>query len=149
MMSAQLVSILVMFISGIAVGVVIDLVRTTLQTLGIHRIAFLVEWLIWLVLGVCTFVLLFFVKGGQWRVIDPMAQIAGIFVYALLFQRIFRLIGRVLVNSIIKPIYFVGYLVVHIIRKIIIIFVKVLVFLFHPIYIFFYKKMENIFQKKR
>ena len=148
MMSAQLVSIVVMFISGIAIGIIIDLVRVTLHTLNVHRIVFILEWFVWLILGVCTFILLFFVKGGQWRVIDPMAQIAGIFIYELLFQKFFRLIGRVLVNSIIKPFYFIGHLFVHLIRKIIIVFIKVLKILFSPIYRIFYIKMAKIFQKK-
>lgn len=148
MMSAQLVSIIVMFISGIAVGIVIDMVRVTLHVWGIHRIAFFLEWVVWLVLGIFTFMLLFFVKGGGWRVVDPMAQILGIFTYELLFQKIFRLIGRVLVNSIIKPFYYVGHLFVHIIRKIITIFVKVIKGLLYPFYIFFHKKMANIFRKR-
>lgn len=148
-MSAQLVSIMVMFISGIVVGIVIDMVRITAHTLGVHRIAFLLEWLVWIVLGICTFILLFFVKGGGWRAVDPMAQILGIFAYELLFQKIFRLIGRVLVNTIIKPFYYVGHLFVHVVRRIIIIFIKVIKGLIYPFYIFYYKKMANIFRKRK
>jgi hypothetical protein len=149
MMSAQLVSIFVMFISGIAVGIVIDTVRVTLHTLGIHRIAYIVEWIVWILLGSCTFILLFFIKGGQWRAVDPMAQILGIFVYELFFQKIFRLIGRVLVNIIIKPFYFIGHVFVQVVRKIIIILIKVIKGLIYPFYRFFYIKMANIFQTRK
>lgn len=148
-MSAQLVSIFAMFISGIIIGIVIDFVRVMLNTLGIHRIAYVIEWLVWIVLGICTFILLFFIKGGQWRAVDPMAQISGIFIYELLFQQIFRLMGRVLVNSIIKPIYFVGYVFFRVIEKIIIILAKIIKGIIYPFYIFFYKKMANIFQTRK
>lgn len=149
MISAQLVSIFVMFMSGIAVGAVIDLVRVTLHTLGIHRIAYIIEWLVWIILGICTFILLFLVKGGQWRAVDPIAQIAGIFAYELLFQNFFRLLGRILVNSIIKPFYFIGRLFVHIVRHIIIILIKIIKSLTKPIYRFFSKKTANVFQKRK
>ena len=80
-MSAQLVSMFLMFISGIAVGAVIDCTRTLIWQIPlkwVHQIATFIEWIIWILLGVCTFYLLFLIKGGQWRVVDPLAQIAGI-----------------------------------------------------------------------
>lgn len=147
MISAQLVSIIVMFISGIIVGAVIDAIRGTFQLFNIHRIIFILEWLVWIVLGALTFYLLFLVKGGDWRAVDPLAQIAGIAVYELLFQKIFRLIGRVLVNSILKPFYYIGHLFVFSVRRIIIILIKITKNLLSPIYRIFYKKMASIFRK--
>lgn len=67
MMSAQLVSIIVMFISGIAVGAVIDGTRTILgqvPSVNFRKIALLVEWAVWLFLAISTFYLLFLIKGA-------------------------------------------------------------------------------------
>lgn len=149
MMSAQLVSIFIMFMSGIAVGAVIDGVRISLQFFGVHRLVFLLEWLMWGLLGICTFYFLFLIKGGEWRVVDPLAQIAGIISYELLFQKIFRLVGRFFVNSIIKPFYFIGHLFVQVVRKIIIILVRLIKILVGPIHGFFSNILSNAFQKKR
>lgn len=149
MMSAQLVSIIVMFMSGIAVGAVIDAIRNFLQVVGIRKMVFLLEWIVWIFLGACTFYFLFLVKGGEWRVVDPLAQITGIVAYDVMFQKFFRLMGRFLVNSIIKPFFFIGHVVVHIIRKMIVILVKVIKGIFYPIYRLVYNIMAKIFQKRK
>ena len=152
MMSAQLVSILVMFISGIAVGAVIDCTRTVLNEIPskiIGRFTYLVEWIIWILLGICTFYYLFLVKGGQWRVVDPLAQIAGIFAYEFIFQKIARFFGRVIVTILIKPIFFIGRLVVRIIRTIIHVLLKGIALLVRPIYKLYKKYLAKSFQKKK
>ena len=142
MMSAQLVSIIVMFISGIFVGAIIDGTRTVLQMVPIafiRRITVFLEWLIWLFLGVCTFYFLFLIKGGQWRVVDPLAQIAGIVTYEFIFQNFFRFTGRIMVNILIRPFYKIGHLFVRFIRSIVRIIVSFIVLLNRPLLKFFKK----------
>ena len=136
MMSAQLVSILVMFISGIAVGAIIDCTRILILQIPlkwIHQIAFVIEWIIWLFLGICTFYFLFLIKGGQWRVVDPLAQIAGIVAYEFIFQRFIRFIGRMIVNILFKPVFYIVHFIVRILRTIIRWLIAGIMLLFRPI----------------
>lgn len=152
MMSAQLVSILVMFMSGIAVGAVIDCTRTVLNEIPskiMGRFTYVVEWIIWIFLGICTFYFLFLVKGGQWRVVDPLAQIVGILAYEFMFQKIARFFGRVIVNIIFKPIFFILHLIVRVIFNLIRILLKGIAFLVRPIYKFYMKYLGKYFQKKK
>ena len=146
MMSAQLVSILVMFISGIAVGAVIDFIRINIYYIplkNIRRVTWLFEGLVWLFLGMSTFYLLFLVKGGQWRYVDPLAQIAGIATYELVFQNSVRFIGRLLFNLFLRPILFIGYVFAKVIRSIIKLVIAFIVFISYP----FVKVFEKYFLK--
>ena len=151
MMSAQLVSIIVMFISGIAVGAVIDGTRTILgqvPSVNFRKIALLVEWAVWLFLAISTFYLLFLIKGGHWRFVDPLAQIVGIISYELFFQNIIRFMGRLIVNILIKPLYYIGHIFVALIRKIIKFLVRLCVLLTNPIFKFFEKYLLKTFKTK-
>lgn len=136
MMSAQLISIFAMFISGIAVGAVIDCTRIVLRQIPSDIIRYLttfIEWLIWLFLGVCSFYLLFLIKGGEWRVVDPLAQLAGIIAYEFIFQKIARFIGRLIVNILIKPFLFICQLIIRLINNIFRGVVAIILFLCRPI----------------
>ncbi|AWE05962.1 hypothetical protein DCE79_00390 [Lysinibacillus sp. 2017] len=148
MMSSQLVSIFVMFISGIAVGAVIDCTRYTVRQIPIqflHRLATIIEWIVWAFLGICTFYFLFLIKGGQWRLVDPLAQIAGIIAYEFIFQKLIRFIGRLIVNILIKPFFYIGHLFVRIVRAIIRWIVKAIVLLNRPILKLFKKYLLKTF----
>ena len=150
-MSAQLVSILVMFVSGIAVGAVIDGTRTIVGQVPhiiFRKMVVLIEWCVWLFLAISTFYLLFLIKGGHWRFVDPAAQLLGIISYELFFQNITRFIGRLIVNIIIKPIYYIGHMFVALIRKIIKLIVKLLVLLTNPIFKVFEKYLIKNFKSK-
>jgi len=152
MMNAQLVSILVMFISGVLVGAVIDGTRTILVAINIafvRRLTFIIECLVWCFLGICTFYFLFLIKGGQWRVVDPLAQIAGIFMYELLFQKIFRLLGRILVNILVRPFFYIGHLFVRLVRGLLRFSIRFIKLLVRPVYKLFMKFMPNIFSKRK
>lgn len=135
-MSAQLVSTFVMFLAGIMVGAVIDCLRHVTSSVPkksiLYKISPFIEIAFWAILGSITFYFLFLIKGGEWRAIDPIAQIAGIISYDLFFQPIIRFIGRIFVNIIIRPFLFVGHLVFLIIRKIIHIVVRIMKFLLRP-----------------
>ncbi len=136
-MSVQLISTAVMFLAGIMVGAVIDCIRYIISLLPkksvVYKISFLIELACWLILGTITFYFLFILKGGEWRVVDPLAQIAGIIAYDLFFQPIFRFIGRMFTILIIKPVLFIVTFVFLIVRNIIHVFVRILNFLFRPI----------------
>ena len=136
-MSVQLISTAVMFLAGIMVGAVIDCTRYTISLLPkksvVYKISFLIELACWIILGIITFYLLFMLKGGEWRVVDPLAQIAGIIAYDLFFQRIFRFIGRMFTALIIKPVLFIVTFVFLIVRNVIRVFFHILNFLFRPI----------------
>ncbi|WP_413364255.1 spore cortex biosynthesis protein YabQ [Lysinibacillus sp. 3P01SB] len=135
-MSVQLVSTFVMFLAGIMVGAVIDCVRHMTSSLPkksiFYKLAPFIEIAFWAILGTITFYFLFLIKGGEWRAIDPIAQIAGIISYDLFFQPIIRFIGRVFVNITIRPVLFVGRLVFLIIRKIIHIVIRIVKLLVRP-----------------
>lgn len=151
MMSAQLVSIITMFMSGIAVGMIIDCTRTILHQGPlpiIRKLALFIEWFIWIFLAIATFYLLFLIKGGQWRFVDPLAQVAGIISYELFFQKIARFIGRVIVLLFIKPLYYVGHAFVTIIRKIIKLFLAFVILLTNPIIKIFKKYLLKTFKSK-
>ncbi len=135
-MSVQLVSTFVMFLAGIMVGAVIDCVRHMTSSLPkksiFYKLSPFIEIAFWAILGTITFYFLFLIKGGEWRAIDPIAQIAGIISYDLFFQPIIRFIGRVFVNITIRPVLFVGRLVFLIIRKIIHIVIRIVKLLVRP-----------------
>lgn len=135
-MSEQLVSTFVMFLAGIMVGAVIDCVRHMTSSLPkksiFYKLSPFIEIVFWAILGTITFYFLFLIKGGEWRAIDPIAQIAGIISYDLFFQPILRFIGRVFVNITIRPVLFVGRLVFLIIRKIIHIVIRIVKLLVRP-----------------
>lgn len=136
-MSVQLISTAVMFLAGIMVGAVIDCIRCMLLLLPkksvIYKLSFLIELVCWLILGIITFYFLFMLKGGEWRVVDPLAQLAGIVAYDLFFQPVFRFIGRMFTVLIIKPVLFIVTFVFLVVRNVIRIFVRILNFLFRPI----------------
>ena len=148
MMSAQLISIIIMFISGIAVGAVIDCTRTILQNIPVKRVRYIktfIEWSIWLALGVSTFYFMFLIKGGQWRVVDPLAQIAGIITYEFMLQRIFRFLGRLFVTIVIKPIFYLVQLVIRFIQMILRWITGFFLFVTRPIYKLFKKILLKTF----
>ena len=136
-MSVQLISTAVMFLAGIMVGAVIDCIRYILLLLPkksiIYKLSFFIELVCWLILGIMTFYFLFMLKGGEWRVVDPLAQLAGIIAYDLFFQPIFRFIGRMFTLLTIKPVLFIMNFIFLIVRSVIRVFVRILNFLFRPI----------------
>ena len=153
-MSVQLISTAVMFLAGIMVGAVIDCIRNTISLFPkksvIYKMSFFIELACWLILGTISFYLLFVLKGGEWRVVDPLAQIAGIISYDLFFQPIFRFVGRIFTLLIIKPVLFTVTFVFLTVRNVIRVFVRILKFLFRPITKFYvkYKKWALTLRKK-
>lgn len=136
-----------MAISGIFVGAIIDLVRTVIEEMSpksfIRKFSGGIELLVWALLGVCTFIILFYIKGGEWRLIDPLAQIFGIFLYETVFQPLFRFVGRIIFLIIIKPFFLIIRAIFSLLKTVTkIIYSIILIFLtpFTWIYAKFFKK---------
>lgn len=120
--SEQFFQLLVMVTSGIAVGFIIDSVRlvifATPKRSRLRKWMMFFELVTWVLLGGMTYYLLFWLKDGAWRAYDPLAQILGIFLYQIFFQRILRFIARIVVTIIWLPIWFIIRFIMAIIRRI-------------------------------
>lgn len=127
--SAQTISIIVMFSSGIAIGAIVDgfrlywLKRRRTKLYKYHRIF---EIILFGILGIATFILLFIVKGGAWRFVDPLAQFLGIYMYSAAFKPIIRLMGSVLYFIFVRPILFFGKIIFAILRFPIVVIVAII-----------------------
>ena len=102
-------SLAVLFLSGIAVGVVIDCIRVQKDRLPFAYAKYwrlLLEVVAWVGCGVLTFYLLYEWQDGKWRAVHFIAQLAGIIAYDQFLFRIIRLIGNIFVYIIIRPILF-------------------------------------------
>ena len=137
-MSTNIVSLCVMFCSGVAVGAIIDCFRHIVRTINwtpLRKVAILLELFIWLLLGCATFYLLLIVKNGDWRVVDSIAQIAGIFAYNFVLYKVIRLMGTIFVNIFIMPFLVIGSFFFRVVRAILRFFIKIV------------KKILKLFQK--
>lgn len=143
----QVVSILIMTISGLLIGAIVDSTRYLLSTLSpgsfLRKMGYGVELLVWVLLGALTFYILFLVKGGEWRLVDPLAQILGIFLYESVFQPYFRFIGRVFIILIVRPIFAIIKFVILVILGAIKLIIRIITILFTPFY-----KIYTIIKKK-
>ncbi|WP_369333525.1 spore cortex biosynthesis protein YabQ [Lysinibacillus antri] len=153
----QVVSILIMTVSGLLIGATVDGTRYLLSTLSpgsfLRKMGYGIELVVWVLLGALTFYILFLVKGGEWRLVDPLAQILGIFLYESIFQPVFRFVGRVFIILIIRPIVaiikFIIFLITSVIRLILRI-ITIILIPFYKIYIIIKKKyLIKIYSKLR
>jgi len=149
--SEQFVQLLVMVLSGIAVGFIIDSVRlivfSTPKRSSLRKWMMVFELLTWILLGGLTYYLLFWLKDGAWRAYDPLAQIAGIFLYQTFFQTFLRFIARILVNITWRPFWFIVRLIITIIRQILKIIIDICIFVLRP-FVKIYSYLSNTFLKK-
>lgn len=148
-LTSQTISIFIMLCSGIIMGACLDGFRVFWSTRKHWRLYSsyrLFEWLMWIFFGIGTFYLLFLIKGGAWRYLDPLAQFIGIFIYSVALKKISRFIGSVLQVLIIKPIYFFVHVFVMIIHQLIRMFILLVKrILFLPLYLIrkFFKKLPK------
>lgn len=123
--------------SGVFVAAVIDCVRVTISAISpksfVKRFTIGLELFIWALLGMLTFYILYITKGGEWRLVDPIAQISGIFLYESIFQRIFRFLGRIVVIIVFKPILILLNLSISVIGKILLIIIRIIMFILSPL----------------
>ncbi|WP_042479054.1 spore cortex biosynthesis protein YabQ [Bacillus ndiopicus] len=149
--SAQLMSAVIMFASGIFVGCVVDSTRAVLGGLPkrqwIRQCAVVLELIVWIALGFCTFYFLYVTKGGQWRAVDPLFQLAGIFAYDKLFRRFFRFMGRLFVLLIIRPIYWIVYIISRFFLVCYKVCATIVIFVFTPVMKLYKVVLGNRFKK--
>ncbi|MFJ7936818.1 spore cortex biosynthesis protein YabQ [Sporosarcina sp. NPDC096371] len=154
-LSVQFLSLLAMIGTGIVAGAFMDMIGTGTSHAGkksfFRRRAIWFEIIGWIIAGCGTFYILFLVRDGAWRMYDPFAQISGLLLYASLFYRPFRLLGRMILLIVIKPIWFIIRFIISIIGHIFRILFKVIVFLITPfikLYQFISKKLLNFIRPK-
>jgi len=144
--SLQFISLLVMMACGILTAAGVDAIRYLYSHAKpgsiIFRLSNFLEVTAWLVLGIGTFYVLFEIRDGAWRIYDPLAQIAGIFLYESIFQRPFRFVGRVIRNVVFRPIWLIIRLIINIIRKIIQLIQKILLLIVRP-----FKRLIELIKK--
>ncbi|MEK5230264.1 spore cortex biosynthesis protein YabQ [Lysinibacillus sp. FSL K6-0232] len=149
--SEQFFHLIVMVLSGIAVGFIIDSVRlivfSTPKRSSLRRWMMVFELITWILLGGLTYYLLFWLKDGAWRAYDPLAQIAGIFLYQSFFQNFLRFVARILVNITWKPLWFIIHLIITVIRQVLQLFIHIIMFVLRP-FVKIYSYLSYTFLKK-
>ncbi len=134
-----------MIASGVATGFLVESFRDSCQTFRpgalLRRYQGFFEILLWLVLGIASFYLLFYLRDGSWRIYDPAAQIVGIISYELWFRKPMLIGRRVFVRLVIQPIWWILQLITKIIHRIVRIFINLLTLIFWP-FIKLSKKMN-------
>lgn len=150
--SSQFLQLAALIGSGIAVAAIIDFIRVMKHEAPksslYRRWISIIELLVWLLLGIGTFILIFFIKQGAWRGIDPIAQIIGILLYQLLFQRPIRFIGRIFWVLIVKPVWLIIYGIYSIFNWTFDILIKVIMTILSPFFEFCSKFVKIAFKKR-
>jgi hypothetical protein len=145
-LSVQFLSLLAMIGTGIGAGVLMDLIGTGVDATGkksiIRKYAVPLEVVGWILIGCASFYVLFVVRDGAWRMYDPVAQVCGMLLYASIFHRPFRFLGRILNMLIVKPIWFIIRLIAKIIYHVYKLIVKIVSMLLTP-FIYLYNKVYN------
>lgn len=113
-LSVQFFSLLAMIGTGIVAAAFIDMIQAGILYAGkrslIGKYGIVLEVFGWIIAGIWTFTILYTVRDGAWRIYDPFAQLSGLLLYMSFFHRPFRLIGRVILLTLLKPIIFVFHL---------------------------------------
>jgi hypothetical protein len=128
-MSIHFYSLFVMFCSGIAAATIVDFIRTMLAHLNvqaIRKLSAVIEIVVWAFLGCATFYLLMYLKDGDWRAVDAIAQITGIYVYHSFLRGIVRFIGSIMYKIFVLPILWIVHLFVSIVQKCVRIVIRIL-----------------------
>ncbi|WP_144513533.1 spore cortex biosynthesis protein YabQ [Bacillus sp. FJAT-22090] len=151
-LSLQFYSLLLMVLSGIVIGAIIEGTRVVMNSFPrrtfVFKYSIAFEIFVWIALGLGTFYILFNVRDGIWRIYDPLAQLVGILLYEQIFQPIFRFMGRVFLRLIIQPIWFVIRIFITLIHKILRLIFFILVTVVRPFH-FLYKKIWPLALKKK
>ncbi|WP_432353765.1 spore cortex biosynthesis protein YabQ [Sporosarcina sp. A2] len=109
--TAQFVSLLAMIGTGIIAGAFMDMLGAGIANTGktsiIRKRAIWLEGIGWILTGCFAFAVLFVFRDGAWRMYDPLAQLSGLLLYAAVFYKPFRLLGRVVIILLIRPVLLV------------------------------------------
>lgn len=123
--------------TGIATAAFIDMIGTGTASAPkksiIRKYSTVFEVFGWLIAGCWTFWILYIVRDGAWRIYDPFAQLSGILLYASLFHKPIRFMGRIILILLLKPIWFVIFMIISAFRWLIYFTVKVTLLLFTPV----------------
>ena len=128
-MEINVVSLLVMFCSGIAAATVVDFVRYIVRAARmpmIRKASSIIEIVVWAFLGCATFYLLLRIKAGDWRAVDALAQVFGIIAYSVVLRRPIRIIAKLLSTIFFSPFLWIGTLFVAVIRKFVKVFIRII-----------------------
>ncbi|TQR18190.1 spore cortex biosynthesis protein YabQ [Psychrobacillus vulpis] len=146
-LSLQFVSLVLMILSGVLIGAIVEGTRFLCESFPKRSFVFKyrsgLEVIVWILLGVGTFYMLYEVRDGIWRVYDPLAQVLGILLYEQIFQPLFRFLGRTFLLLVVKPIWFIIRFILTIIRKIIHFIVLIIVTIMKPFH-FLYNKILHL-----
>ncbi|MFC5543223.1 spore cortex biosynthesis protein YabQ [Ureibacillus suwonensis] len=147
----QFFSIVIMTASGIFIGAVIDATRIFTSAISpkslLRKFSWILEIVIWALLGVASFYIIFLIKGGEWRLVDPLSQILGIFLYESFLQPFFRFLGRVFIVLVIRPIVAIITMTIKLVRGIIRMLIRIIAVLFRPFYKLFIKIKRPFYRK--
>lgn len=151
-LSLQFFSLLMMVLSGIVIGAIIEGTRFLTDSFPRRSFVFkyriALEIIVWVILGLGTFYILFSIRDGIWRIYDPLAQIVGVLLYEQLFQPVFRLAGRIFLRVIVQPIWLIIRILVFIIHKIVRFLVVLILLILKPFRFLFQKLWHLALQKK-
>jgi hypothetical protein len=154
-LSVQFLSLLAMIGTGVVAGAFMDMIGTGTAHAGkksfIRKRSAWFELIGWSVAGCGTFYILFLVRDGAWRIYDPFAQISGLLLYASFFYKPFRLLGRIILMILIKPLWFIVRLFISVIRQVIRIIINIFLFLLTPfvkIYRFISRNLLTLVQPR-
>ncbi|WOV84437.1 hypothetical protein PGH26_00380 [Sporosarcina jeotgali] len=150
--SAQFVSLLAMMGTGIIAGAFMDMLGTGIANTGkasiIRKSAIWLETLGWLLAGCFAFAVLFVFRDGAWRMYDPLAQLSGLLLYATVFHKPFRLLGRIIIAVLIRPILFVFRILFWFIRYIFRVIQAIILLVFRPFQFIYNRFFRYHFKKK-
>ncbi len=149
--SYQFLSLLAMIASGVATGFLVESFRDITNSLSpkffLRKYRFLFEIILWAVLGFASYLLLFYLRDGNWRIYDPLAQIAGIGCYGLWFRTPLLVGRRIFMRLIIQPIWWFIYRILLIISYIIRIVIRIIMIIIFPIVKIIQKMYPNTLKK--
>lgn len=135
-LSVQFLSLLAMIGTGIAAAAFIDMIGTGTASAGktsfIRRHSTVFEVIGWTIAGCWTFLILYIVRDGGWRIYDPFAQVSGILLYASVFHKPIRSVGRIILILFVKPLWFIISTFFSMIWKLLHFFLKIVFLLFTP-----------------
>ncbi|AOV06300.1 hypothetical protein BI350_00810 [Sporosarcina ureilytica] len=139
--------------TGIVAAAMIDMIGTGTAHAGrksfVRRHAVIIEVIGWIIAGCWTFTILYTVRDGAWRIYDPFAQLSGMLLYASFFHKPFRLIGRVILIMLIKPVWFIFRAIVSLINRLLLLIIWMLKLLSRPFVSIFRKFHGKLFKSKR
>lgn len=150
--SAQFVSLLAMMGTGIMAGAFMDMLGTGIANTGkssiIRRRAIWLETVGWLLMGGFAFAVLFVFRDGAWRMYDPLAQLSGLLLYATIFHRPFRLLGRISIALFIRPILMVFQIIFWFVRYVFRVIGALILLLSQPFRFIYHRFFNYHFKKK-